>query len=74
MTTRLMAPALADELAVQSPRSRLSTAGKLGLGTAYVAGFRQATADGADVILTMGRGFLPSPALPACNAGGQPPV
>ncbi len=59
--------ALADELAVQSPRvSVIHRAGKLGLGTAYVAGFRQAIADGADVILTMDADFSHHPRyLPA---------
>ncbi len=59
--------ALADELAAGSPRvSVIHRAGKLGLGTAYVAGFRQAIADGADVILTMDADFSHHPRyLPA---------
>ena len=48
--------ALADELAVQSPRvSVIHRAGKLGLGTAYVAGFRQAIADGAGMTWSSAR-------------------
>jgi dolichol-phosphate mannosyltransferase len=35
--------------------------GKLGLGTAYIAGFRRALADGADYVLTMDADFSHSP-------------
>jgi dolichol-phosphate mannosyltransferase len=36
-------------------------AGKLGLGTAYIAGFKQALADGADLICTMDADFSHNP-------------
>jgi glycosyltransferase involved in cell wall biosynthesis len=45
---------IADEMAARDPRiSVVHRPGKLGLGTAYVAGFKKALADGADRILTM---------------------
>ncbi|OQA43560.1 MAG: Undecaprenyl-phosphate mannosyltransferase [Chloroflexi bacterium ADurb.Bin325] len=59
--------ALADALAARSAQvSVIHRAGKLGLGTAYVAGFRQALADGAEAILTMDADFSHHPRyLPA---------
>jgi dolichol-phosphate mannosyltransferase len=45
---------IADEMAAQDSRvSVIHRPGKLGLGTAYIAGFKQALALGADRILTM---------------------
>jgi len=45
---------IAAEMAAQDSRlSVIHRAGKLGLGTAYIAGFKQALADGAERILTM---------------------
>ena len=45
---------IADEMAARDPRiSVVHRPGKLGLGTAYVAGFKKALADGSDRILTM---------------------
>lgn len=45
---------IADEMAAQNSRiSVIHRPGKLGLGTAYVAGFTRAMADGAERILTM---------------------
>ena len=45
---------IADEMAARDPRiSVVHRPGKLGLGTAYVAGFKKALADGADRVLTM---------------------
>jgi glycosyltransferase involved in cell wall biosynthesis len=45
---------IADEIAVQEPRvSVVHRSGKLGLGTAYIAGFKKAMAEGAERILTM---------------------
>lgn len=64
---------LADELA--SSRDDIHVihrAGKLGLGTAYTAGFRQALAMGADLILTMDADFSHDPAyLPALVEASQ---
>lgn len=54
---------IADEIAQQNP-SRFSVihrTGLLGLGTAYVTGFRQALANGADVIVQMDADFSHSP-------------
>ncbi len=46
--------ALADALAASDPRvAVLHRAGKLGLGTAYVAGFRRAIEEGFDVVFEM---------------------
>jgi len=55
--------ALADGLAAAHPGrvSVVHRAGKLGLGTAYVAGFRRALADGADWVLTMDADFSHHP-------------
>ena len=45
---------LADEIALRDPRVRvLHRAGKQGLGTAYIAGFRRALADGYDIVFEM---------------------
>lgn len=45
---------IVDEMSAQEPRvSVIHRPGKLGLGTAYVAGFKKAIAGGADRILTM---------------------
>jgi glycosyltransferase involved in cell wall biosynthesis len=45
---------IADEMAQKDPHvSVVHRPGKLGLGTAYIAGFKKAMADGADRILTM---------------------
>lgn len=46
--------ALADEIAAQDPRVRvLHRAGKLGIGTAYIAGFRHALREGYEVVFEM---------------------
>lgn len=54
---------LADELATQYPDhvAVLHRTGKLGLGTAYLAGFKHAFASGADFILTMDADFSHRP-------------
>jgi glycosyltransferase involved in cell wall biosynthesis len=53
---------LADQLAAADPRvSVVHRAGKLGLGTAYVAGMRYALAHGADAVLTMDADFSHHP-------------
>lgn len=59
--------ALADGLAAASSAVEvIHRPGKLGLGTAYAAGFRQAIAAGADPILTMDADFSHDPSyLPA---------
>jgi dolichol-phosphate mannosyltransferase len=45
---------LADEIAAKDPRVKvLHRPGKQGLGTAYLAGFRRALADGYDVVFEM---------------------
>jgi dolichol-phosphate mannosyltransferase len=45
---------LADEIAARDPRVKvMHRAGKLGLGTAYIAGFRHALAHGYDVVFEM---------------------
>lgn len=54
---------LADQLAAEN-RGRMTVIhrpGKMGLGTAYVAGFRQALAEGADSVLTMDADFSHNP-------------
>jgi glycosyltransferase involved in cell wall biosynthesis len=54
--------ALADRLALETPGlSVIHRPGKLGLGTAYTAGFREAIADGAELILTMDADFSHDP-------------
>lgn len=54
---------IADRLAEESEGrvSVIHRAGKLGLGTAYIAGFKKALADGADLICTMDADFSHSP-------------
>lgn len=58
---------LADELAATNPMVHvLHRTGKLGLGTAYTAGFAAALARGADLVLTMDADFSHDPKyLPA---------
>lgn len=54
--------ALADRLAAADPRVRvLHRAGKLGLGTAYIAGFRDAIANGYDRVFEMDCDFSHPP-------------
>lgn len=54
--------ALADQLASQNPRAHVvHRSGKLGLGTAYIAGMRYALAHGADAVLTMDADFSHHP-------------
>jgi glycosyltransferase involved in cell wall biosynthesis len=62
--------AIADELATRLPAVEvIHRAGKLGLGTAYAAGFRRAIAEGNDLILTMDADFSHDPQyLPAILA------
>lgn len=53
---------IADELARQTGRVRvIHRAGKLGLGTAYIAGFKQGLAEGADRLITMDADFSHDP-------------
>lgn len=53
---------LADALATHNSRVQvIHRPGKLGLGTAYVAGFRQALADAVDQVVTMDADFSHSP-------------
>jgi dolichol-phosphate mannosyltransferase len=53
---------LADALTARDGRVRvIHRPGKLGLGTAYVAGFRKALADGAERVLTMDADFSHHP-------------
>lgn len=55
--------ALADEIAETEPRVRvLHRPGKLGLGTAYIAGFRQAIELGYDFVVEMDADFSHDPA------------
>lgn len=58
---------LADALAAREPYLEvIHRPGKLGLGTAYACGFKQAIAHGAELILTMDADFSHDPAyLPA---------
>ncbi len=54
---------IADELSRVHPRIQVvHRQGKLGLGTAYIAGFRKALAEGADRIITMDADFSHDPA------------
>lgn len=55
--------ALADQLAARQPDRMdvIHRGGKLGLGTAYLQGFRQALAAGADVVVQMDADFSHSP-------------
>lgn len=61
---------IADELVEQNLRvSVIHRDGKLGLGTAYIAGFKQALAEGADRLITMDADFSHDPSyLPALVA------
>jgi dolichol-phosphate mannosyltransferase len=53
---------LADELAARNERVQvIHRPGKLGLGTAYIAGFKQALVEGADRVVTMDADFSHSP-------------
>jgi dolichol-phosphate mannosyltransferase len=54
---------IADRLAEENPGriDVIHRAGKLGLGTAYIAGFRRALAEGADLICTMDADFSHNP-------------
>jgi len=53
---------LADKLAADHRRVRvIHRPDKLGLGTAYVAGFKQALAEGADRVITMDADFSHNP-------------
>ena len=53
---------LADKLAAETERvSVIHRTGKLGLGTAYIAGFKQGLADGADRLITMDADFSHNP-------------
>jgi dolichol-phosphate mannosyltransferase len=54
--------ALADEMAARDPRVHvLHREGKLGLGTAYLAGFRRGLADGYDFLFEMDADFSHDP-------------
>jgi dolichol-phosphate mannosyltransferase len=55
--------AIADRLAAESGGrvQVIHRAGKLGLGTAYIAGFKHALAEGADLICTMDADFSHNP-------------
>ncbi len=61
---------IADDLARHDNRVRvIHRAGKLGLGTAYIAGFKQALAEGADRLITMDADFSHDPSyIPALVA------
>jgi dolichol-phosphate mannosyltransferase len=54
---------IADRLATESERrvGVIHRAGKLGLGTAYIAGFKRALAEGADLVCTMDADFSHNP-------------
>ena len=53
---------IADSLAVRYPRvGVIHRAGKLGLGTAYIAGFKKGLAEGADRLITMDADFSHDP-------------
>jgi dolichol-phosphate mannosyltransferase len=62
--------AIVEEIARNEPRvGLLSRPGKLGLGTAYIAGFRRALAEGAQFIIEMDADFSHDPRyLPALIA------
>ncbi len=62
--------AIADDLAYRNPRvSVIHRPGKLGLGAAYMAGFKQGLAAGADRLITMDADFSHDPAyIPALVA------
>lgn len=56
--------ALVDDLAKRNPRvTIIHRSGKLGLGSAYREGFKQALADGADFIIEMDADFSHDPAV-----------
>lgn len=60
--------AIADRLATESDGrvSVIHRPGKLGLGTAYIAGFRKALTEGADLVCTMDADFSHNPSyIPA---------
>ncbi|MDX1524560.1 MAG: glycosyltransferase, partial [Anaerolineae bacterium] len=61
---------IADALAEQDTRVRvIHRSGKLGLGTAYIAGFKQALSEGADRLITMDADFSHDPSyIPALVA------
>jgi len=61
---------IADDLARQDSRVQvIHRAGKLGLGTAYIAGFKHALAEGADRLITMDADFSHDPSyIPALVA------
>jgi dolichol-phosphate mannosyltransferase len=61
---------LADELAAHNGHVRvIHRPGKMGLGTAYIAGFKQALANGADRVVTMDADFSHNPSyIPALVA------
>jgi dolichol-phosphate mannosyltransferase len=69
--------ALADEIAARDPRVKvMHRPGKLGLGTAYIAGFRRALADGYDYVFEMDSDFSHDPKylqpmLDAARAGAD---
>lgn len=58
---------IVEALAAQNPRVNIiRRAGKLGLGTAYIAGFKRALAAGADRLITMDADFSHDPSyIPA---------
>jgi glycosyltransferase involved in cell wall biosynthesis len=64
---------IADTLAGENPRvGVIHRAGKLGLGTAYIAGFKRALAEGADRLITMDADFSHDPSyIPALVALAQ---
>ncbi len=64
---------LADELAAGNPRIRVHhRAGKLGLGTAYLEGFRRGLADGYGILFEMDADFSHDPAhLPQFLAAAE---
>jgi dolichol-phosphate mannosyltransferase len=61
---------VAESLARQNPKIKvIHRRGKLGLGTAYIAGFKQALTDGAERLITMDADFSHDPAyIPALVA------
>ena len=65
---------LADRLAVDDPHIRvMHRAGKLGLGTAILAGMRYAIDENYDYLAQHGRRLQPPPALPAGDPGRHEP-
>ncbi len=52
---------IADELSHQYPLSVIHRAGKLGLGSAYLAGFKKAMQAGAEIVLEMDADFSHNP-------------